>query len=448
MEHGLPIAPKALRLALLLLAAAALALPACSSSMTPSCTTAGCPKGDACIDDGSGIGARCLRACTSQSQCAAGTFCNDGQPQSWCARSTLELTLGAGQWGTPCSPTRGMNNPACDTGDNFFCYGASPTDATAFCTYFDCVYDSDCPGGWCAVVNDEPNVDTATRSFGATQSVCLPRQYCAPCRLDHDCSLSPDGSQEHCVGQTSPGGGFCAPQCATSSDCRLDATCTPQTGVCTANACGSDADCQANGSAQVCIAGACALACAADTDCPMANGEPQRCAPGISGVSVCTAQACNSDDDCPPTLGTFQHCNAGACTPECGANSDCDPGADDQTCVALSVCTPRAGACVGDGSFCTACRSDADCADGYCVASTYSKERFCSQTVANGNCSPTTGPPTNGCPSLPAGASAKMVACTAAVSDFAPANQCIGEVTFGTAQGMTQFDPGCWAQNR
>jgi hypothetical protein len=463
MEHGQPIAPKALHrspgappralpasVALALLAWLAILIsPACSSSPGPaSCATAGCPEGDACVET-TGQSPRCQRACTSQSQCAAGTFCNDAQPQSWCAPSTLALVLGPGQWGTSCSPISGMNfNPACDWNDNFLCYGASPTDATAFCTYFDCLGDSDCPGGWsCAVVDEAPNVDTVSRSFGATRSVCLPRQYCAPCHMDHDCSLAPDGSEEHCVGQGSPGGGFCAPQCASNSDCRLDATCTPQWGVCAANRCGSDADCQANGSAQVCVAGVCQLPCAADADCPISNGMPQHCMQGPA-TKACAAQACQSDDDCPPTLGTFQHCNAGTCTPECGSDSDCDPGANDQTCVPLSVCEPRAGACVGNGTFCTACRSDADCVAGYCLVSTYSKERFCSQTITNGNCSSTTGPPAGGCDPLPLGASAQVVACTSMASDFAPTNQCIGEVTFGTAQGMTQFDPGCWAQNR
>jgi hypothetical protein len=467
MEHGMPIAPKALRrprstvvsalpatvLSFVLALVASLvfgaAMSACSSSSAASCTSAGCPKGDACIDDGDGP--RCLRVCTSQSQCTGGTFCNDGQPQSWCVASTLEVTRGTGQWSTSCSPTGGMNdNPACDSADNFLCYGASPTDATAFCTYFDCLYDGDCPGGWsCATINEAPNVDTVSRSFGATRTACLPRQYCASCKLDHDCSPAPDGSQEHCVGQGTPGGGFCAPQCATSSDCALDATCAPQWGVCAALRCTADADCQANGSAQVCVAGACQRTCSADSDCPASNGMPQHCAVGSTG-KACAAQACSSDDDCPPTLGTFQHCNAGGCTPECGSDADCDPGANDQVCIPLSVCTPRAGSCEGSGLFCSPCRSDADCAagGGFCVVSTYSKERFCSQPVQNGTCSSTTGPPPGGCPSIPTGASAQVVACTSTVTDFAPTNQCIGEVTFGTAQGMTQFDPGCWAQNR
>jgi hypothetical protein len=42
------------------------------------------------------------------------------------------------------------------------------------------------------------------------------------------------------------------------------------------------------------------------------------------------------------------------CTPECSSDGDCAAG---QRCKALSVCVPRAGACVGDGSFCSPCRT-------------------------------------------------------------------------------------------
>ena len=397
----------------------------------------------------------CRKVCTQQGQCPGGSYCNDGQPQSWCVPSTLELTRGAGQWGTPCSASGGRDaNPACDSYDNFLCYGAAPTDANAFCTYFDCVLDADCPGGWwCATVDDAPNVLIASRSFGATSTnrVCLPRQYCAPCQMDHDCSPAQDGSQEHCVaGTADPGGGsLCAPQCATIDDCPLDATCVPQWGVCAAHRCTTDGDCQANGSGETCVGGACKLACAGDADCPPADGMPQHCTAGPVG-GVCAAQACLSDDDCPPALGTFQHCNAGACTPECANDADCNPGTGDQACVALSVCVPRAGTCKGDGHFCSPCRSDADCSDGYCLASTYSKERFCSTAMAAGTtCSATTGLPAGSCPTMkPADANYAVVACTSAASDFSPRDQCIGEVTFGTVMGQVQYEPGCWTQNR
>jgi hypothetical protein len=335
------------------------------------------------------------------------------------------------------------NNPACDAQDSFGCYGVSPTDANAFCTVFDCQADSDCPGGWwCATVNAAPNVTTTTPSFGKTRAVCLPREYCAVCQMDHDCPRAADGAtQQHCVSDPN-GGGFCTPQCGTTADCKADAICTKQWGVCAQATCKADSDCNAGGVTEKCFAGTCGVPCARDADCPPSNGAPQHCASG-----ACVTQACQSDDDCPPTAGTYQHCNAGACTPECGSNADCNPAAQDQTCVPLSVCVPRAGTCLGDGSFCSPCRSDADCADGYCLSAPYSEELFCSQKAAAGPCT-ADGAPNGACPTPPNGANYKGVSCTATTDDFAPVDQCVGVVTFGTSQDMPVYTPGCWTLNR
>jgi hypothetical protein len=92
---------------------------------------------------------------------------------------------------------------------------------------------------------------------------------------------------------------------------------------------------------------------------------------------------------------------------------------------------------------------DADCPNGFCLAAPYSTERFCSQTMKSGmTCSSTTGPPPGSCPTAPSGANYKGVACTSVAADFAPANQCVGVVTFGTAMGQVQHVPGCWTANR
>ena len=145
-----------------------------SSQQGKTCDSAQCATGNACIDDGSGSGPTCHLVCTQQSDCPFNWYCNDGQPQSWCIQTTTAYEQGDGQWGTPCAPENGeSNNKACDTGDGFACYGASPTDANAFCTVYDCHADSDCPGGWwCATVDNAPNVTTATRSFGQTHTAC------------------------------------------------------------------------------------------------------------------------------------------------------------------------------------------------------------------------------------------------------------------------------------
>jgi hypothetical protein len=334
-----------------------------------------------------------------------------------------------------------VNNPLCDTADAFICYGKSPTDATAVCTIDGCAQDSDCPGGWwCERVNAGPNVTTTKHTFGKTRSVCVPREYCASCQLDHDCPAAADGTQQHCA-RDSSGNGFCAPQCATNANCPFDATCTVQWGVCGQMACTTDADCPLT--TERCSGGVCRFGCKKDADCPKSNGAVQLC---DSTAGVCLA--CLSDDDCPPANGTYQHCNAGVCTPECSGDSDCSTWMGNQRCTPLAVCTPRAGSCLGDGGFCAPCRSDDDCHGGYCLTAPYSGERFCSHAVKTGATCGMTGPPPGSCPTRPSGANYKVVACTSMADDFAPADQCVAEVTFGTAQGVVQYAPGCWTANR
>jgi hypothetical protein len=422
----------------------------CSSSSSPpaaKCNPSQCGAGTACIDDGSDAGPRCLEACTQQSECPFNWYCNDGQPKSWCVPSTIRFTKQAGQWRDFCDPSGGdANNAACDTADTFGCYGTSPTDANAFCTLFDCAQDSDCKGGWwCARVNIAPNVTTTKASFGPTRTVCLPRSYCAGCQMDHDCPAAPDGTPQHCV-PDSQGNGFCSPHCGMDTNCQLDAVCRPPWALCVPRTCAADSDCPNVSPPERCLGGTCQRPCKRSADCPAVNGAPQHC--GAS--DTCVAQACVNDDDCPPTQTTFQHCNAGACAPECGGDGDCNAAVGDQTCVQpLKVCMPRAGACRGDGSFCSPCRSDADCSSGFCLIAAYSTERFCSQAMKAGTMCSTMGPPMGSCPATAAGANYKQVACTSAATVFSPANQCVGEVSFGrTSTGQVSFAPGCWTANR
>lgn len=435
--------------ALAVLAAAFGLLGSCGCSSSSRCGHGPqCGQGTACIDDGSGAGPSCKKTCTKQTDCPLNTFCNDavadGLPVNFCAASTYPVIKQAGQWGDPCVPVA-----ACDALDSFECFGTSPADANAFCTIYDCTLDSDCPGGWwCAAVDSAPNFTTQKRSFGRTnaRSVCLPRRYCDPCRMDHDCPRAADGTWQHCVPDANQKG-FCAPQCTTSDNCPTgDSVCTTQWGACVQAGCANSGDCQTSGSSETCLAGVCQRACKRDADCPPSNGVAQHC----TAEGLCSPPTCASDDDCPPTATRYRHCNAGVCAPECAADTDCNPGANDQRCVPLAVCTPRAGACVGDGSFCMPCRSDTDCANGYCLVSKYSKERFCSQTVAGmQGCSPTTGVPLGGCPARPSSANYKGVACTIVSDDFSLSNQCVGEVTLGTNnQGQPQLVPGCWTTNR
>jgi hypothetical protein len=305
--------------------------------------------------------------------------------------------LPPGQFGASCLPTGGeQGNTECDVANGFACYGTSPTDANAFCTRFDCKDDASCaPGWWCKAVNVAPNVTTAKATFGMTRSVCLPRDYCAPCQSDRDCPTSLDGAQQHCTADAQ-GTRYCSPECATDANCNLDAACVNWQSVCM----------------------------------PAAGS------------------ACHSDDDCPPsTQNVAQHCQMGQCTPECAGDRDCAgaQGSGGATCQWRRLCAPRAGVCVGDGTLCSPCRSDDDCkaGGGYCVdGAPYSKERFCTQKATVASCdTTTTNPP--GCPTPSSKDNWVAVACL-----NTPANQCQGLVTLGASTGQTMVVPGCWTVNR
>ncbi len=105
--------------------------------------------------------------------------------------------------------------------------------------------------------------------------------------------------------------------------------------------------------------GAAGCDCKEDKDC-----TDGLCAMGADGKSAC-AKPCTEAKDCDAAtpvcgeVGGKSYCvdaNVALCSP-CSANADCAaPGAKDAACV------DRGGA----GSFCaTACKADADCADGY-----------------------------------------------------------------------------------
>jgi hypothetical protein len=367
-----------------------------SSSGSQGCDSSRCATGNECIDDGSGSGPACHKVCTSSADCPFNWSCNDNPSKSWCVINTTTYPeKPSGQWGTGCPAGGGeQGNSACDSADGFACYGTSTTDADAFCTVFGCKVDTDCPGGWwCATVNQAPNVKTNTATFGPTRTVCMPRAYCAPCHVDHDCQAASDGTAQHCA-KDKQGNLYCTSECGSDGNCALDATCTDWESLCT----------PAQGS------------------------------------------ACRSDDDCPPANGVIQHCDGGQCSPECAGDSDCksvgDAGASAK-CAWRKVCAPRAGTCVGTGGFCSPCHSDADCKNGYCFSALpYSPERFCSLKSTAVPCDTANVDPA-GCPRPTSTENWLDSACT-----VKPPNQCEALVSFGTSTGQGVGVPGCWTVNR
>lgn len=158
---------------------------------------------------------------------------------------------------------------------------------------------------------------------------------------------------------------------------------------------------------------------------------------------------CTSDFDCVPTIGGVKtHCVPddnlqGFCAPECVENKNC---AYDAKCVdgglGLKTCYPRAGKCVGDGSICQPCRSDADCGDdGACVQGQYTTERSCAKKSKIQCKDGATQGTDFDCPKPTQPKAA--IRCLGSVFDQVPVNYCHGLYPFGESA-----DVGCWTPER
>lgn len=250
-------------------AAVVVALSACSNKTVqeqPSgpapCDPTLCAKGNECLADATGVTA-CRLPCAAHTDCPFNTQCTVNEAsKNFCVKMTTTFAQKpTGQWGTHCLPPDGESgNKACDGDNSFACYAAGgTTDATAYCTLFDCTTDLDCAGGfYCATVNVAPNAKTDKRTFGKTRTVCKKRDYCAPCNGDLDCPII-DGAQSRCSVDGTGEAKYCATPCKETANCRLDASCTgvaedgtklcrPRAKSCTGDGsmcapCRSDADC-------------------------------------------------------------------------------------------------------------------------------------------------------------------------------------------------------------
>lgn len=286
---------------------------------------------------------KCLASADENVQC-----CNESPAETLaqpvCVKSYRDLGTGPSGFGAPCDATKGLENPGCDASKGLFCYAGNPSDATAFCSYYNCASDRECgPTYYCGTVNVSPNASTAKVSVGETTTVCLKRSYCSPCAADLDCPSAPDGRAQRCVLDDNSVG-LCTPECEVNANCPYDARCL-------------------------------------------------------------------------------------------------DAG------IGVKTCYPRAGTCVGDGTLCAPCRSDADCGDdGACVSGGYTTEKFCAKK-ALATCSPSVKP---SCPPS-SKTPAPRIGCTSVPDDpkrvetnpEVPYNYCVGVYTFGEAG-----DLGCWTPNR
>lgn len=300
--------------------------------------------------------------------------------------------------------------PLCDTGRGVCveCLGDGHCDEGERCRQGvcegGCKGDADCPG--------------------ATPRCRVETGACVACLGDGDCGEGEACRGDACVPETIG--------CASDGDCVVDPTrprcrLTGETGICVA--CLGGGDC---GEGEECVADACvSVSCASDDDCagiaglPRCDREAGRCVGCLADTDcadgeMCVdrgcepAPGCEGDDDC--VEATRPVCDGGTCrgcagdgecaepTPRCAPTGDCrgclgdgDCGAGAPRCSPAGVCVGcledgdcafgedceagvcvRPAACTGDeacaGGFvcdrgaCVACRSDAECPRGTCVA--------------------------------------------------------------------------------
>ncbi len=299
-------------------AAVLVSVGACSSATVAgaaaSCDPAQCAPKNECLADGAGVVA-CRLSCAAHTDCPFNYQCATGAPKSYCVKLAVDIAPKAtGQWGTHClAPDGEAGNKACDGSASFSCFGAGTTDATAYCTRFDCKTDLECAGGYyCGTANTAPNVTTDKRSFGTTRTVCLKRAYCSPCHADLDCPVI-DGTPSRCADDDLGTGKYCTTPCKTSSNCRLDAACTlvaydgtrlcrPRAGVCKGDGslcspCHADSDCPKG----FCLGGAyspetfCSIKATASCEANVNNTGKCPTFTGYAGTQI----GCQSTNDNP-----------------------------------------------------------------------------------------------------------------------------------------------------
>jgi hypothetical protein len=242
---------------------------------------------------------------------------------------------------------------------------ANGTFGTCVCSIPDaalpatCAAQTDCPAGYaCGLASA---TDTAPSCYRVTYDT-------GRGGFGTSCAL------ESCSGSASP--------CATGFTCN-GATKCDQTATCT-HACTGDTDCPPTmfcDASQTCRAREECSPCAVDDQC----GPSARCATDATGAKFC-GTTCASDSDCPlpssdltgsATASRFEHCTGG-------------------------VCRPTSGACHGDGSLCTWCRTGmTDCGSNRCFDDAETTEHWCTQdcTVTLTFVSPSYVPSNDTCPS-------------------------------------------------
>lgn len=334
------------------------------------------------------------------------------------------------------------------------------------------------PAGTCDSTKCLPgNTCLAYQGVTECRKTCSSNTVAAEaCPFNYTCIPGEDGGQAFCRKDTSTNGAGAA---LTKAVGQWGTSCAPTGGVDANPDCDSDQGFKCYGTSKSDGDAYCTkYDCAQDSDC----GAGFYCGtinttPSVESddrVVGQTTRACLKRNYCTPCVadldcGKGLHCvgdadGAGFCTPECETAKNCN---NEAVCadvgIGVNVCFPRAQRCVGDGSFCSPCLSDADCGeDGACVKGQYTTERACAKksTIACSVPADATGKPTGApvsgtnfqCPAAPTDIPNKIgVGCYGAKDDKAsglklpygiagiPADYCTGFYQFGQSS-----DVGCW----
>jgi hypothetical protein len=279
-----------------------------------------------------------------------------------------------------------------------------------------------CPFGYTCVAPDtggEPFClqDDAKLEDGTYVKRSDNGQWGAPCNptggINNDAC---DGAQGFLCYATSPtdGAAYC-----TRFGCEADRNCGAGFGCATVNTTPNAERAKRSTIGevqQVCLRRAYCSTCAADLDCPPVEGRPAHCIPDDDGKTFCSVEC-----------GTSKNCTSEAFCADLGAG--------------YKTCYPRARRCVGDGSLCSPCRSDADCGeDGACVKGEYTTERTCAKKSAS-SCNEGKG--RGSCPASVELESKVSVACAGGLFEQIPKDYCHGLYKFGEGA-----DVGCYTPAR
>ena len=381
----------------------------------------------------------CAGDCTSDSDCATGSWCSAGVCVPAIANGTA---CGADD---QCANGHCVDGVCCDTACNGQCEACDVPGSAGSCTAVagaphggrtTCATDGSACGGACdgqhRTVCGYPGTETGCRAAGCASGVAtlgatcdgsgscpaVQTQVCAPltCNSNATACLGNCAADGDCAAGNWCSAGVCAPLVADGGACSGASQC--QSGHCTDGVC---CDTACNGQCQACNLPGLGGTCSPATGAP-ANGRPQcasdgsacggacdgvqtaACAyPGVStscraascagGVATLGA-SCDGAGSCPSpqqqTCAPFV-CGAAACAGNCVLDGDCAAG---------SWCS--GGVCVATLAGGQVCARDAECGTGHCV------DGVCCDTACNGqcqacdvaghagSCTPVAGPPHGG----------------------------------------------------